>query len=248
MSNHHSPAVIRYAMFFFNLIFFLLGCGILGVGIWLKVEKGEYAQVSSFNFVTAANLAIAAGAIILVVGFLGCCGAIKEIRPMLLMFFILLVLIFILEITAGGIAYAKRNELENKLQADFNESISLRYGDKNQQGVTLAIDKFQESFQCCGYNSYMDWQWSRYYHEKGTSHTGTIPKSCCRLSLSECKKNAMQRDTYWQKGCFKEVMDFLKDNLLLIGIVGIVFALVQILGMVFSMVMYCSLGEKGTYA
>lgn len=229
-----SPAVIRYSMFFFNLLFFLLGCGILGVGIWLKLEKGDYAQVSSYNFLTAANLAIAAGAIILIVAFLGCCGAAKEIRSMLLAFFILLVLIFALEITAGGLAYAKRNVLEKKLAADFNESIILKYGQKDQDGLTSAINAFQKSFFCCGFNNYMDWDNSAYYNQ-----ARRIPPSCCKDS-SDCPPVG-PAVKYWLKGCYDPVKTFLKQNLLVIGICGIVFALIQILGMVFSMVMYCSL-------
>lgn len=236
-----SPGVIRYSMFFFNLLFFLLGCGILGVGIWLKLEKGDFAQVSSYNFLTAANLAIAAGAIILVVAFLGCCGAAKEIRPMLLAFFILLVLIFALEITAGGLAYAKRNMLEKKLAADFNESIVLKYGQKDQDGLTLAINQFQKSFKCCGFNSFIDWDNSLYYNQERR-----IPTSCCKDS-SNCPQG--KASSYWLQGCYLPVKQFLKKHLLTIGICGIVFALVQILGMVFSMVMYCALDpSRGTHA
>ena len=74
-------------MFSFNLIFFIGGCGILGLGIWLKVEKEDYMELTSFNFVSTANIAIAVGVIIVLVAFLGCCGAINEVAPMLLAFY-----------------------------------------------------------------------------------------------------------------------------------------------------------------
>lgn len=61
-----------------------MGCGILGIGIYLKVEKGDYAELSDLNYITASNVIIAAGVITTIVSFLGCCGAIKEIAPMLL--------------------------------------------------------------------------------------------------------------------------------------------------------------------
>lgn len=62
----------------------MIGCAILGLGIWLKVEKGDYVDISQYDYLSAANVAIAIGSVILVVSFLGCCGSIKEIAPMLI--------------------------------------------------------------------------------------------------------------------------------------------------------------------
>lgn len=61
------------------------GCGILGVGIWLAVTQGNFATLSSsFPSLSAANLLIATGTIVMIVGFLGCIGAIKENKYLLL--------------------------------------------------------------------------------------------------------------------------------------------------------------------
>lgn len=61
------------------------GCGILGVGIWLAVTQGNFATLSSsFPSLSAANLLIATGTIVMIVGFLGCIGAIKENKYFLL--------------------------------------------------------------------------------------------------------------------------------------------------------------------
>lgn len=61
------------------------GCGILGVGVWLSVTQGNFATLSSsLPSLSAANLLIAVGAIIMVIGCLGCVGAVKESRPLLL--------------------------------------------------------------------------------------------------------------------------------------------------------------------
>ncbi|GAA6104870.1 tetraspanin-4a isoform X1 [Tachysurus ichikawai] len=61
------------------------GCGILGVGVWLSVTQGSFATLStSLPSLSAANLLIAVGTIIMVIGCLGCVGAVKESRPLLL--------------------------------------------------------------------------------------------------------------------------------------------------------------------
>ena len=61
----------------------------MGTGIYLKVGKSDYVDVaeeltSLSEYVTIGNLMIAVGVIIFIVAFLGCCGAIKENRCMLL--------------------------------------------------------------------------------------------------------------------------------------------------------------------
>uniref|UniRef100_H0ZHJ2 Tetraspanin 4 n=1 Tax=Taeniopygia guttata TaxID=59729 RepID=H0ZHJ2_TAEGU len=61
------------------------GCGILGVGIWLAVTQGNFATLSSsFPSLSAANLLIVTGTFVMIIGFVGCIGAIKENKCLLL--------------------------------------------------------------------------------------------------------------------------------------------------------------------
>lgn len=68
-----------------SLVFQLGGCGLLGVGVWLSVSQGSFATLSpSFPSLSAANLIITLGTVVMVTGFLGCLGAIKENKCLLL--------------------------------------------------------------------------------------------------------------------------------------------------------------------
>lgn len=69
----------------FLFVLQLCGCGLLGVGIWLSVSQGSFATFSpSLPALSAANMVIGIGAIVMVTGFLGCLGAIKENKCLLL--------------------------------------------------------------------------------------------------------------------------------------------------------------------
>lgn len=61
----------------------------LGVGIWILVddEFDKYTDgVDEFSLLyTAAYVVIVVGIIIMVIGFLGCCGAIRENQIMLVL-------------------------------------------------------------------------------------------------------------------------------------------------------------------
>lgn len=95
-----------------------MGCALLGVGIYLKVGDNKFLDVAEelstiSKYATLGNLMIAVGAIILVVAFFGCCGAIKENQCLLSVFFTFLMLIFILELAAGIFGFVNRNEVKN---------------------------------------------------------------------------------------------------------------------------------------
>lgn len=215
----------------------MIGCAILGLGIWLKIEKGDYVDISQYDYLTSANVAIGIGVVFLVISFLGCCGAIKEVAPMLISFFILLLLIFLLEIVIGIFAYVERSELDHNLKEDLTEVMLKRYTKAGEEGLTKAVDIFQERFDCCGVDLYSDWKQSSYYDVHGS-----LPATCCKTDVSKtvCPtiKETEWGKVYKSKGCFTELKDFLKENLLYIGITAIVFAIFQILGMIFSMVLY----------
>uniref|UniRef100_A0A3Q2PGT4 Tetraspanin n=1 Tax=Fundulus heteroclitus TaxID=8078 RepID=A0A3Q2PGT4_FUNHE len=74
---------VKYLVFLFNLLFWICGCVILGVGIYLKVSKDGNAITD--QYLPSFELMISIGVIIMVIGFLGCCGAYRENRCMLMM-------------------------------------------------------------------------------------------------------------------------------------------------------------------
>uniref|UniRef100_A0A8C1QZY1 CD81 molecule a n=1 Tax=Cyprinus carpio TaxID=7962 RepID=A0A8C1QZY1_CYPCA len=82
---------IKYMLFFFNFIFWLAGCVILGVSLWLRHDnktssllelKYDGAEAPS-TFYISVYILIAVGAVMMFVGFLGCYGAIQESQCLL---------------------------------------------------------------------------------------------------------------------------------------------------------------------
>jgi len=59
------------------------GVGLLGVGIYVQLKIGDYVELSSVKYVTGSIIIISVGAVIAVIAFFGCCGAIKESRCLL---------------------------------------------------------------------------------------------------------------------------------------------------------------------
>lgn len=84
--NHEFKLVSMILMLLWFLLQ-LLGCAMLGVGIWLLVSDDftKYSDADdSLSFIyTGAYILVAIGGLIMIIGFLGCCGAIRESQCML---------------------------------------------------------------------------------------------------------------------------------------------------------------------
>ena len=70
----------------FNLIFWASGLGLLLFGLWMVVDPQRSYLLDVVNFSEgepllrlSAYVLMASGIVAVVVGFLGCCGAVKEV-------------------------------------------------------------------------------------------------------------------------------------------------------------------------
>ncbi|XP_068097473.1 tetraspanin-4-like isoform X1 [Hyperolius riggenbachi] len=227
---------IKITMFIFNLIFWLGGCGILGVGVWLAVTQGKFATLSiSFPSLSAASLFMVTGSVIMVVGFIGCLGAVTEHRCLLLSFFVVLLIIFLLEIISLILFFAYNDNFHSYAQDDLKKGLKL-YQSKDNLGLTNAWDIVQTEFRCCGVKNKTDWLEVR--------NTTIVPHSCCMEHSATCQSNP---STWWQEPCYEKVKKWVQSNISSVGIFGICILIVQVFGLIFSMLMYCQVLKAEKY-
>uniref|UniRef100_A0A8C6XWA1 CD9 molecule n=1 Tax=Naja naja TaxID=35670 RepID=A0A8C6XWA1_NAJNA len=107
---------IKYLLFGFNFVFWLAGTAVLGIGLWLRFDSQNkdifQSDGSTSNFYTGIYILIGAGALIMLVGFLGCCGAIQESQCMLgLVIFHLPSCHFALEVAAAIWGFSNKEKV-----------------------------------------------------------------------------------------------------------------------------------------
>ncbi|XP_055331372.1 tetraspanin-9-like isoform X1 [Paramacrobiotus metropolitanus] len=246
----------RLLLLTFNLIFWLSGIGLIGAGIWMFLtEKGEVfaivqpegsvpmikiaavglAQLVVYRIMFSFNRTfhlqygiIGIGCFVLLVGFLGCCGAMHENRCMLVTYFAVVLVILLAEIVGGILIVVFKGELDSKLQNNLQENLQKNYGLlPDHKAVTGGFDTIQKNGKCCGVvgpNDYALSNWTKVNEAKGQKNE--VPDSCCAPGSNPCEKYPI--------GCYDQVKKSISDvHGILIG-VGAGIAALELLGMIFA--------------
>lgn len=228
-------------MFFFNFLFWICGTLILALAIWVRVSKDGKEMVTSGDMGTtnpfvAVNILIAVGAIIMVLGFLGCCGAVKESRCMLLLFFIGLLLILFLQVAAGILGATFKSESSRLLNETLYENAKLLAQSTNEaEEFQKAMISFQTEFKCCGLvKGAEDWGQNFPKAQESCKCTDTTESQCSYYGIS----------LVYTQTCFSLIQKLVEKNIIIVIGVAFGLAIIEILGLVFSMVLYCQIGSK----
>ncbi|KAM4773055.1 tetraspanin-1 [Cyanocitta cristata] len=231
---------IKVMMILFNLAIFLSGGTLLGVGIWVKVDGESFLKIfgalssSVLQVVNVSYLLIVIGAILLVIGFLGCYGAQKESKCLLMMFFSVVLIIFIAEVAAAVVALVFTGLAETLLTGLVTPLLKERYGVNDT--FTHIWNATMKEVHCCGLNNYTDFNNSYFYETHGS-----YPRQCCDM-LEPCNVTlAAEKDV---EGCFKQILEEIKTNAGVAGGVAAGIAALEIAAMAVSMYLYCRLDEK----
>ncbi|XP_073350817.1 tetraspanin 35 [Pagrus major] len=235
---------LKAMMFVFNGIIFVAGVAILGVGIWVKVDSG-----SIFNFLgkienvppeltqvlNVGYLLIALGALLLVIGFLGCCGAVRESKCMLLLFFIIVLLVFIAEVAGAIVILVFRplaDELFTKVGKAAVENIKKDYGENAD--ITGLWNTTMSTLKCCGFYNSSDFEGSPYY----VDHNRQYPPQCCPGTDNPCNQTVAD-SVMTITGCFPKIKQLIDDNTVVIVGVALGIAALEICAMAVSMILFC---------
>ncbi|XP_030182643.1 tetraspanin-2 isoform X3 [Lynx canadensis] len=121
---------IKYLLLGFNLLFWLAGSAVIGFGLWFRFG-GTMKDFSSEDkspeyFYMGLYVLVGAGALMMAVGFFGCCGAMRESQCVL----------------GSAIRH---------VQTMYEEAYNDYLKDREKGNGTLIT--FHSTFQCCGKES-----------------------------------------------------------------------------------------------
>ncbi|XP_028408422.1 tetraspanin-5-like [Dendronephthya gigantea] len=230
---------VKYLLFFFNVIFWLLGGACLAIGIYARFENASYSDFFGNAWSDPAFFFIIVGGIMFILGFTGCIGALRENICLLKFFSIALGVIFCLQILLGILVFVYRDKFDEIVKEKLQDTI-VSYRDNPD--LRSLIDKVQTDFECCGVNDFNDWDDNIYFNcsQKTTEACG-VPSSCCIKDREnkQCgygvrekneKKIVEVEDKIYVRGCVEGFAEWVETNIIMIGAIALGIAVVQIMG------------------
>ncbi|XP_050313706.1 23 kDa integral membrane protein-like isoform X2 [Anthonomus grandis grandis] len=234
--------MMKTVLFIFNIFLTLSGIGIIIAGCLILTEMADFNRIAESDLVKMAIAMIVGGALVTVVAFVGCLGAMRESYKLLMAFSGLLLAIFVMELTVGICAAVFKTDYKVAFKESLSESLrhvltnardrnSNSYYEATPSRGTGSVDQYrtaydavngrdknywdvlQRQFKCCGVDGPKDWP-------------DTIrPISCCLDKF--CWGDTA---VYHQVGCYDTLVEKIHASTAVLVYVGIGIAFVEILG------------------
>jgi len=267
-----SMKLIRLLIILFNLAFVVIGAVLLGIGIYAvkdpKMQQlrpllnpditSKYSQTLS-NIEIFAIILIIIGGILLLIGFLGCCGAIKGFRFLHILYAVIIGGIILAEIAILIVYIIYQNRFKTEFVNKLQESIVKYYvgppinNSTSTNSISLAWDFAQFNLQCCGAinkNDYLNttnWNRTDPYQPNATL---IVPFTCCPLNspknwnglptnMSEANTCAIEGVNAYSQGCYDSIINLLAQYKTYVIIGGVIVGVVEILAFIFAILLYC---------
>ncbi|XP_068451111.1 tetraspanin-2a [Clinocottus analis] len=141
---------VKYLLFVFNFIFWLSGLLVLAVGLWLRFDPETVNLLTGDDapdtYFIAVYILLGAGGLMMIVGFFGCFGAVRESQCLLASFFACLLIIFGAEIAAGVFGFLNKEQIVEEVQKFYINSVT----DVTTPNATAIPLIYHTTLNCCG--------------------------------------------------------------------------------------------------
>lgn len=214
---------VKYLMFAFNLVFWLAGTGVFAIGLWLRLDpqtKGLFeGEDAPYVFYAGVYILIGAGALMMVVGFLGCCGAIQESPCMLGLFFFFLLIIFAIEVAAGIWGFSNQSKVVLDITTFYRQTYN-KFTTTEDQRLKETLKVIHTGLNCCG-------------------PTGSVVEA----AKDTCASGDRLQELI-TKSCSDAIEEVFDSKLHIIGGVGLAIGVIMVFGMIFSMLLCCAIRKS----
>ncbi|KAJ8316416.1 hypothetical protein KUTeg_006430 [Tegillarca granosa] len=262
----------RICLVIINILFLILGLIFFVVGMLVRfgdsVLKQYYQPVlnslesslnnsgyinvdfSSFSLSDLvgglAIFLIVFGVILLIITFLGCCGACIKQQVLLVIYAIVVIVILAGELVFVGILYGKPELVQDQIKNPLKTAINSDFmGFNGTNIVSLGWNFAHQQIKCCGVDGYNDFDnatiWLRDYGAPiGTLQT---PVTCCKTLPTDttdysCATMPTASTNYLNTGCFDEVWNLCMGNVALVGGCIAGFGVIQLVLIIFAFAIF----------
>ncbi|XP_075977108.1 tetraspanin 42Ed [Anticarsia gemmatalis] len=199
--------LVKYILFFANLVFALAGLALLGLGVATQLQISPITNIADANgFQVAPITAMVLGGVVFLIAFFGCCGAIRESNCMLVTFSIFMLVLMIVKLTLAVLIFVKLDDVMDAVPNWLNTYFKQH---------PTEFQEIEKTFNCCGPNG------------AALSYLTNIPDTCCAAPPCTILNS--------YSGCNSIVQNFFQTFGLAIGVVAIVVCAIELVAAVFGL-------------
>lgn len=209
-------SMIKYLLFLFNVL--CLICGVLlivfGALLFSSIHSfDDFAEALKTQQIPVTMIVL--GSVIVLISFIGCCGAVRESYCLSMVYSALLFVLMVAQLALVAYIWLQKDEYLIYM-GDVVEKAWQRRTQKADY-----MDAFQISMECCGKDSFLDY----------TSHGYFLPQSCCKDTRFGERCGL---DNVYRVGCKRAFVNFWDKNSDIIKYTGLIIAAIEFVGFVFA--------------
>lgn len=198
--------LVKYILFFANLVFALAGLALLGLGVAAQLQITPIVDIADISFQMAPITAMVVGGVVFLIAFFGCCGAIRENNCMLVSYSICMLILMVIKLTLAILIFVKLDDIVKEVPRWLNQAFA-----KDPTG----FQEIEKTFHCCGPNGALSYM------------SLNLPNTCCETAPCSFV-NAYS-------GCNTTVQEFFNTFGTAIGVVAIIVVAIELVAAVFGL-------------
>uniref|UniRef100_H0VYS6 Tetraspanin n=1 Tax=Cavia porcellus TaxID=10141 RepID=H0VYS6_CAVPO len=186
------------------------------------------------------HLYLSLGCTLLLLALVGWCSAKQASRGGLLFYLVILVIIFVVQITVASVVLTLF-PLVRDLALEHNV-VTLRKnyrGYKQPDDFSAQWNSVMERLKCCGVNNYTDFPGSSFSVVTGHAY----PRGCCKSpGIAVCDGRNVSSSVIHQEGCFPKLLKITKTQSYVLSWISLGTAAMQLPGVLVALLLFVKLG------
>lgn len=265
-------SIAKWILVLFNCLFFLVGAALLAIGLYVIFSPYSFeilAVLDNAAIRAGVYIIVCLGAAIFVVAALGLFGACCKSKIMLGLYAFVLFVIIAIQLAAGIVTILYKSHVDDFVTSQLATTMDSYVAENETDSYSVGWNSIQIFFECCGTNNYTDWastDWgtdgSVYKYQPAASY----PISCCAVEdtsvilsgtidtssftdVVKCYGGGGESipNTYMAgsgEGCYNSFQDYIIQNSVLVGGVGIGLAAFEILLFLLALVVCFTIDKE----
>ncbi|VVC33126.1 Tetraspanin/Peripherin,Tetraspanin,Tetraspanin, EC2 domain [Cinara cedri] len=256
-------AFIKHIVTLLNILYLSCGLLLMFLALWMLIDPTFSISMAQdeASYYAGVYLILFIGALLVIVGFLGCAAAISESQCSLVLYFCLLLTVLVAQISAVIWIYANSDKLEKLVQYTVKKTVQSEYG--LTEARTETFDAIQSGFKCCGASGPADWASSKYNNSQteninlaisSPEQSYKIPASCCSSSdAKECSKAQTAvafgpiSKLIYLEGCTVKLVNSSREYMIIFLLILVTIATIEFFGLILALILCCAIRAVNTY-